>query len=512
MTEVVPPDFSFSGLSMELDILTVENVNKSFYNNKVLHNVSFSAPGGRVLALLGQNGAGKSTLVKILNGTYQKDSGKVLIEGRETTINNPLDAQKQGIAMVYQELSLSSNMSVADNIFVKNLPKNGIGLVDTKTLHEKSQVLLNNFAIDFIKPQDLVEDLSAGNKQIVEILKAVSQNPRILILDEPTSSLEAAEINQLFKLVNTLRDQQYVVIYITHFLKEVFEIADDVLILKDGVIQLHAPIGELDVRSVVNAMVGTEVPDSIFQKKGVKSEKAMLSLRNLSSASYSDINLEVKEGEILGIAGILGSGKQSLCNALFGIEQPISGTINLDGKTLVNLDPPKALKEGIIGLPENRKTQGLFLDMGADNNIIVSILKRVRRGLFVNNRQVRDMVVKYQKLLNIRMHSAKGSVRYLSGGNQQKILVGKCIATNPKLLVAMDPTRGIDVGSKADIHTLLIQLAADGLSVVITSSEVEELFAVCDRIAVMNSGRLTTFFKASEFNENDLLVEMHKGD
>lgn len=493
-------------------LLEVKSLNKSFYGNVVLDNISFSIKRGTVLGLMGQNGAGKSTLVKILTGAYQKDGGTILIGNEEVSFSTIKEANNKGVALVFQELSLALNMSVADNIFVHNWPTSKIGLVKHSELYEKAKQLINTFGIS-IDPDEKVGNLGAGERQIVEILKAVSKNPKVLILDEPTSSLEKSEIEVLFRLIRQLKKEGYSIIYITHHMSEVFEIADDLLVLRDGKKVLECKKEETNIQDLINIMVGSEQKIEVSYSKDEKntSDKIVLEVKNLSKAShFKDINFTLRKGEVLGIAGIVGSGKQALCETLFGIKQADSGSIIINGEVVKIGSPYAAKKMGILSLPEDRKTQGLFLDQTIRNNMIACILKQMSKGILLSNKKIDETVTKYRSSTKIKMNNDNDIIRYLSGGNQQKVLVSKCIAGNPKVLIAMDPTRGIDVAAKADIHNILHDLSMQGLSIIVISSELDELLTMSDRVLVINSGTITEEFKRSEFHENKIMVSMHK--
>lgn len=494
-----------------VDLLEARNICKSFYGNIVLDNISFSLKRKKVLGLLGQNGAGKSTLVKILTGAYQKDSGDFLIENEPADFTTIKEANDAGIALVFQELSLSLNMSVADNIFVNNWPTNEMGIVKKEELISKTQELLNNFDIQ-IDPNEKVSKLSNGERQIVEILKAVSKDPKILILDEPTSSLEKNEIDILFHFINELKQNNYSIIYISHHMNEIFEICDDVLVLRDGKKVLEKPIGATNMDELISEMVGhAQKREERRDKTKEISDHAVLEVKHLSNhLYYEDINFTLREGEVLGISGIVGSGKQRLCESLFGITHPDSGVIEIEGRPIKVTDPYTARENGILLIPENRKTEGLFLDNNVRNNMIVSVLDEVSNGWFLDNNKIQQVVEKYKDATKIKMNDDSDTIRYLSGGNQQKVLVSKVLAAKPKVLIAMDPTRGIDVTAKADIHDILYALSQEDLSILLISSEVDELITLSDRILVMNSGKLVREYQQDEFDENEITLAMHK--
>ncbi|HYE80625.1 MAG TPA: sugar ABC transporter ATP-binding protein [Clostridia bacterium] len=492
-------------------LLDVQNISKAFYGNKVLDDVSFDLDYGEVLGLVGQNGAGKSTLVKILTGAYQPDSGDIYIEGKLAKLNDIHTANNSGVALVFQELSLAPNLTVAENIFIGNIPTDRLGIVDKRKLYQETQKLLSKFAVN-IKPDDLIQNLSIGKRQIVEILKAISKQPMVLILDEPTSSLEEAEINVLFNFIEELKKNRLSIIYISHHMSEIFRIVDRVMILRDGNKVGMFNRDEIDVKELIGIMINQDF-DSFFGNadKGSLQENTILGIKNFTKESvFRDINLEVKKGEILGITGIVGCGKNELCKAIYGATKIEKGEVYLEGVKISIKDPSDAKRSGVILLPENRKNQGLFLNDSIQNNTIACILPKVSRYGFLNKEKIREVAERYINKLKIKLSSQHEIIRFLSGGNQQKVLVAKCVAAEPKLLITMDPTRGIDVGSKADIHRHLHGLARKGLAIIMVTADIDELINICDRIVVMNNGMITKTFLHDQFNTGQILLSMHQ--
>jgi len=492
-------------------LLEMKDIKKVFYGHTVLNEVSFELDYGVVLGLVGQNGAGKSTLMKILTGAYQHDGGSMFIEGKEKKFDSIQDANANGIALVFQELSLAPNMTVADNIFVGNLPTGRLDMVKKKELYQKTDELIKQFGVD-IKADDKIGELTVGKRQIVEIIKAISKNPKILILDEPTSSLEKPEIEVLFQFIRKLKSEGYSIIYISHHMSEIFDIVDDIMILRDGNKIMECKKEELSVGQLISMMIGKEFTS--YKREASHKERAketVLSVQGLSDGkNYQDVSFDIRKGEIIGIAGIVGCGKTELCESIYGMRKTTGGQVLLKGQE-VKLESPNRVKDaGILLLPENRKTQGLFLNDTIKNNMMASVLPKMCNYSFLNEHRINEMVEKYQKDLKIKMNSPKQIIRFLSGGNQQKVLVAKCISDEPTVLIAMDPTRGIDVSSKEDIHKLLHALAEQGLSVLVVSSELEELINLCDRIHVMNAGCIAETFERVAFDENDIMLSMHR--
>ncbi len=492
-------------------LLEVSEVSKAFYEHTVLDHVSFRLEAGEVLGLVGQNGAGKSTLMKILTGVYEKDSGSIKIDGKEAALGSIQEANTSGISIVFQELSLALNMTVADNIFVGNLPLGAAHLVDKKELYRRTQELIDRFHVD-IRPDDKVGELTIGKRQIVEIIKAISKNPRVLILDEPTSSLEESEIQVLFNFIRSLKEQNYSIIYISHHMSEIFEIVDNILILRDGKKIRECGKDEITVQQLISLMIGREY-ESYTGDTSARSHRGdtEFEVRALSDGKhFSDISFSVARGEVLGIAGIIGCGKTELCEAIYGARAATSGSLLIEGKALSVKLPSDSKDAGVLCIPENRKTQGLFLNTTVHNNMIACVLNKMCSGVFLNNAKIRTMIEKYRAMLNIKMTDDRQIIRFLSGGNQQKVLVAKTIADDPKVLIAMDPTRGIDVASKEDIHRIIHELSRAGLSVLVITSELDELMNMCDRILVMNSGRLVAEYERENFNEAEILLKMHQ--
>jgi ribose transport system ATP-binding protein len=494
-------------------LLQVEGISKSFFGNVVLDSVDFELDYGEVLGLVGENGAGKSTLIKIITGVYRPDQGTISLDGKPASINDVSAARGLGISVVFQELSLAPNLTVAENIFVGRMPGNALGMLQRPRLYRITQELIDRFHVP-IKPDDVVGKLSIGNRQIVEILKAVALQPKLLILDEPTSSLEEEEIQELFELIRTLKANDYSIIYISHHLNEVFEITDKVMVLRDGKKVGVFDNRELSMGDLVRHMINKDVNEFFAvdaTDKGISGE-VLLEVRNLSKAGlYSDLSFALHAGEILGLAGIVGCGKVDVCRTLFGILQPDSGEMYVKGKRVSFATPSGAIQHKIMFLPESRKTEGLFLRDTVRQNLIAGVLKKVARSAFVSREKVGVLVRRFVELLRIKITGVDQRVVYLSGGNQQKVLVSKCLATEPEVLIAVDPTRGIDIGSKAEIHRILHEIAATGVGIVMVSSELDEVIAMSDQIVVLAEGKVSKVLRKREFDYHTISMAMHKG-
>jgi ABC-type sugar transport system ATPase subunit len=494
-------------------LLRVEGVSKSFFGNLVLDSVDFELDYGQVLGLVGENGAGKSTLIKIITGVHRPDQGTVYIDGKPTSINDVAAARALGISVVFQELSLSPNLTVAENIFVGRMPGNALGMLQRTRLYQITQELIDRFRV-LIKPDDVIGKLSIGNRQIVEILKAVALRPKLLILDEPTSSLEQEEIQELFKLIRALKADNYSIVYISHHLNEVLEITDKIMVLRDG-----RKVGVFDNREIgmadlVRHMINKDVNDffAVDETGKAVSGEVLLEVRDLSKAGlYSGLSFSLHAGEILGLAGIVGCGKVDACRTLFGILQPDSGGIYLKGRKVSFSSPSEAIQHGIMFLPESRKTEGLFLRDTVRQNLIVSVLHKVARSVFMSRNKVDAVVRRFVELLRIKIIGADQRVVYLSGGNQQKVLVAKCLAAEPEVLLAVDPTRGIDIGSKSEIHRILHEIAAAGVGIILVSSELDEVIAMSDRIVVLAEGKISKVLPKREFDYHAISMAIHQG-
>ena len=497
---------------MSEKLLEIVDISKSFFSNKVLDNINFSINYGEILGLVGENGAGKSTLVKILTGVYSPDSGYIKIDDSKVNIKNISIAKSKGINIGFQELSLTNNLSVAENIFIGKIPSNGIGFVKSRQLYSMANDLIKKFKVE-IREKDKVEKLSIGNKQIVEILKAVSSNPKLLILDEPTSSLEELEIERLFKLINELKKNNYSIIYISHHLDEVFRITDKILVLRDGKKVGIFKKEEIDKQELIKKMINKDIKDyfaSDSQKS--KSSEELLSASNISDMkNFKNVSFKLNKGEIIGFAGLVGSGKVDVCKTLFGLSKRYSGDIFFRGNKIKVNSPLAARKKNISFIPEDRKIAGLFLRDNVRDNIISGILKKVATANFLSYSKVNKIVNQYVELLKIKVSSPKQNVMFLSGGNQQKIMVSKCLATKPDIIIAVDPTRGIDIGSKVDIHEILREQAKQGVGIILVSSEIDEIINMSDKILVFVKGQITETFYSEEFDSNKISLAINKG-
>nr|WP_247422807.1 sugar ABC transporter ATP-binding protein [Ralstonia pseudosolanacearum] len=472
-------------------LLEVRGVGKSFPGVVALDDVRLRVRRGTVHALMGENGAGKSTLMKIIAGVHAPDSGEIRLKGQPVTLHGPLDALNRGIAMIHQELNLMPYMTVAENIWIRREPRNRCGLVDHAELRRRTQALFARLAID-IDPEAEVRTLTVASRQMVEIAKAVSFDSEVLIMDEPTSALSDVEVHHLFRIIRQLREQGKGIVYITHKMDELFEIADEFSVFRDGkYIGTHAA-SDVTRDEIIRMMVGREITQ-MFPKADVPIGDVVLSVKNLClHGVFRDVSFDLRAGEILGVAGLVGSGRSNVAEALFGVVPASSGEIRIDGERVGIRTPAQAMRHGMAFLTEDRKDTGCFLSLDLLANMEAAVLHRrymtcgfVRRGALQQDCEAMS------RTLRVKSPGLHETIQNLSGGNQQKVLIGRWLLTHPRILILDEPTRGIDVGAKAEIHRLVSTLAGEGMAVLMISSEMPEVLGMSDRIMVMHEGRVT---------------------
>ncbi len=495
-----------------LQKLEVKNIKKSFPGVLAVNDLSFSVGEGEVLALLGENGAGKSTLTKVICGALKPDSGSILLDGQEQHFESAHDAMLAGIGMVYQELSMVGSMSVAENIFMNRQPITKFGNIIWDKLYKDTEEILKKFDLD-LNPKTLVKKLSVGEQQLLEILKAISFNPKVIILDEPTSSLTDVEIKKLFKNIANLKKEGYSLIYITHKLSEVFEVADRVLVMRDGQYIDCKNIDELSERDIVSMMVGREIKELYGpeHKNREIHDEYFFKVEGLSmDGLYKDISFGVKRGEIVGVAGLIGSGRTEMALGIFGDHRIEKGTIEIDGIKVDIHSPADAIKNKIAYLTEDRKKFGLYLRESVKGNIIATQLKKFAVNGFMSNKKIDEYAKSEVEHFSISTPSINQKMGNLSGGNQQKSLISMWMGIDPELLIIDEPTRGVDVGAKAEIYENIKKFSDKGKGILVISSELTELIGICDRVIVMNQGRIKGELKRQEFSE-DLIMELATG-
>jgi len=479
-------------------LLFAEGIRKEFPGVVALDDVEFKLKRGTVHALMGENGAGKSTLMKILAGIYTPDKGEVRLKGVDIRLKSPLDALENGIAMIHQELNLMPFMTVAENIWIRREPKNRFGFVDHGEMNRITARLFDRLKIK-IDPEIEVRHLSVANRQMVEIAKAVSYESDVLIMDEPTSALTEREVAHLFEIIRDLREQGIGIVYITHKMNELFEIADEFSVFRDGkFIGTHAS-SDVTRDDIIRMMVGREITQ-MFPKEEVPIGDVVLSVKNLAlDGVFRDVSFDVRAGEILGIAGLVGSGRSNVAETLFGVTPASSGTISIDGKTLSINSPNTAIRHRMAFLTEDRKDTGCLLILDILENMQIAVLQdRFVKGGFVTEKQITAACEEMSRKLRVKTPNLQERIENLSGGNQQKVLIGRWLLTNPRILILDEPTRGIDVGAKAEIHRLVTELARNGVAVIMISSEMPEVLGMSDRIMVMHEGRVTGFLDRAE--------------
>jgi ribose transport system ATP-binding protein len=486
-------------------LLRMEQISKSFPGVQALKDVNFEVVPGEIHALVGENGAGKSTLMKALTGGQPADEGRIIWQGQEVNIQAPADAQTLGISMIHQELSLLPYMTVGQNVFLGREPAGVLpGLIKWSQLYSQTEELLKRLNLD-IKPTVETQELSIAQQQMVEVAKALSIDANLIAMDEPTSSLTEQETEVLFSIMRNLKAQGVSLIFISHRLEEVFEICDRITILRDGRHIATRPASELDQNQIVSLMVGREIDDMYHYKETERGDVVLSSADLSEGQELRSVSFDLYGGEILGIAGLVGAGRTALAETLFGIRRATSGTVKFNDESVKIQSPKQAIRRGMGFVPEDRKLQGLFLNMAVRENINMSNMGQVSNFGFVNRQHANEMASDYVEKLDIRTPGLRQRVGNLSGGNQQKVVIARWLTLAPKVLILDEPTRGVDVGAKAEIHSLMRQLAAEGVGVLMISSELPEILGVSDRVLVMHEGRIAAEFSREEATQDKIM-------
>jgi len=490
---------------MEQPLLEVRDVSKRFPGVQALDRACLDVKRGEVLALVGENGAGKSTMMKILSGVYEADEGTILMDGETVVPGDPIHARDNlGISIIYQELNLAQNLSVAENIYLGRFPTRR-GFVQFDRLYRQAEDFLGLLGAD-LDPRAPVSRLTVAQQQMVEVAKAISYQCKLLIMDEPTSALTTRETETLFEVTEGLRDKGVGIIFITHRLEEIFEIADRVTVLRDGKTVGTKPMGEVDRPDVVRMMVGCDLSE-LFVAKEAEVGAPLLEIHNLSTPNLlQDITFDLRQGEILGLFGLLGAGRTDLARALFGVGPTPSGEVVLNGQPATVRSPADATQAGLAYVPEDRKLHGLVLPMTVRENVTLAVLRKLSRATVVQSSEERRVVDSFIEDLDIRTPSREQRVNNLSGGNQQKVVVAKWLASHPKVLILDEPTRGIDVGAKAEVHAIMARLAEQGVGILMISSELPEILGMSDRVLVMHEGRITGEFTREEATRERIML------
>ncbi|MCL4415528.1 MAG: sugar ABC transporter ATP-binding protein [Actinobacteria bacterium] len=490
---------------MEQDFIEFHNITRIFPGVKALNNVSFSIKKGEIHALVGENGAGKSTLINICSGVIQPNDGYIVIKGNKVKIDSPKDAEDYKIATVFQEVPICTNMTIAQNIFLGPRPKSKFGLLDNSFMDKETRTLLKIFNIKR-NPSEQIGQLPLAEQSMIQILRAIYTKPDFLILDEPTSSLSIEQKNILFESLNKIRkERDMTVLYVSHRLEEIFEITSRISILKDGAYVGIVNTSDANIDMIIRMMVGRDIDKYAYKKSNLYGE-TIFEVNNLSHGKIlKNISFNIKKGEILGLAGLQGAGRTELGRAIFGADKIDSGEIAIEGRKTHIRNVKQATKLGIAMISENRRDEGIIPILSVSDNLIIVALNKVARfGYFIDKR-IRNLVKNYINKLNIKVSSPLQRIDSLSGGNQQKVIISRWLANEPKILICDEPTRGIDVGSKSEIHSIIINMARNGLSVLLISSELPELLSICDRILVMHNGRITGELSHEEATEEKIM-------
>lgn len=488
-------------------ILQMNHISKTFPGVKALDDVKLEVKKGEVHALIGENGAGKSTLIKILAGIHKPDPGaQFYFEGKEAHIHKPIDATLKGVSIIYQDLSLFPNLTVAENIYIgQDSNKKPWKKINWKKINEIAEKALKELEVD-IDPNKRVENLSIAQQQLVEIARAVAFDSKLIVMDEPTSALSSSEVEKLYKIVDNLSSRGISIIFISHKLKELFRVADRFTVLRDGKYVGSYDAEEINESELINLMVGREVA---YEKNEsvVEGGEVIFKVKDFSkTGNFKDISFSLKKGEVLGITGLVGSGRTELAQAIFGVNKPESGSLELYGDQLKINSSADAVKKGIAYIPEARQTQGLVLEQSLINNISLPVIDRMRNKFKLIDRKTEvEMAEQYVKSLDVRPAMPELPASKLSGGNQQKVVIGKWLSTQPKILIIDEPTNGIDVGAKSEIHKLMRRLASDGIGVIMISSELPEVLAVSDRILVMRQGRIASELSTKDATQEEIM-------
>ena len=489
-------------------LLRMENIDKSFPGVKALDGVSLTVKAGTVHALMGENGAGKSTLMKCLFGVYSKDAGKIYLEGNEINFKNSKEALEHGVAMVHQELNQALKRNVMDNMWLGRFPtvSKFVPFTSETKMYKETKKVFDDLEID-VDPKTVMSTMPVSQRQMVEIAKAVSYNSKVIVFDEPTSSLTEEEVEHLFKIINMLRDRGCGIIYISHKMDEILRISDEVTIMRDGQWIATRDAKDLTTNEIIKLMVGRELTNR-YPPKNNQIGDVLLEVNNLSAqySKLSDVSFKAHKGEVIGIAGLDGSGRTELLENLFGVATRRSGTIKLNGKQIKNKNARDSIKNGFALLTEERRATGIFGILNIRENTTISSMKKYSIGPFLSKKKMKESTDWSIKAMRIKTPSQETKIRSLSGGNQQKVILGRWLLTEPTVLLLDEPTRGIDVGAKYEIYQLILDLAGEGKTVLMVSSEMAELLGVCDRILVMSGGRLAGEVDAKNTSQEEIMT------
>ncbi len=490
------------GRNMNNVILRMEGISKEFPGVKALDQVNLNVYDKKIMALLGENGAGKSTLMKILSGVYKKSEGMLYLNGQPLEVSGPKDAMEKGIAIIHQELNLIEDLSIGENIFMGRAPKQ-FGKINWKELYNSSSELLERLNLN-LDPKTLVKNLSIGHKQMVEIAKALSFDAKIIIMDEPTDALTDTEVESLFGVISELKSQGKSIVYISHRLPEIFEICDDITVLRDGQFIGEAKVSDIDEDKLIEMMVGRKLDEQYpFLEKEIT--ETIFEVKSIENQWVHDIKFALKKGEILGVAGLMGAGRTELAKSIYGSMKHTSSEMYLEGERIIVKNEKDALNQGIAYVSEDRKKDGLVLGLSIKDNMSLSSLKKYTSPLGINKKAEKEMVLSFKDSMRIKTPSIDQLVKNLSGGNQQKVSIGKALSCEPKVLILDEPTRGVDVGAKKEIYELMNAFKDKGMGVLMISSEIPEILGICDRVMVMHEGRIVGILDREEATQEKIM-------
>lgn len=485
-------------------IISMNKINKDFSGVQVLKDVDFNIYDGKIMALIGENGAGKSTLMKILTGVYSKTSGEIIMNGDPVNFTSTKESQSNGIAIIHQELNLIQHLSIGENIFLGREPVTDLKNIKWKQLFEESRKWIDKLGLNE-DPRELIENISVGKQQLVEIAKALSLNAKVIIMDEPTGALTVSETEKLFQVIRELKEQGHSIVYISHRLKEIFEICDYVTVLRDGELIGEKPIDEVDEDKIIEMMVGRKLSDQ-YPRIANESGDVVLEVKDISNQFVSNISFQLRRGEILGVAGLMGAGRTELGRTLYGIYKTDQGEVSLENKKIRIKNPTDALNHGIAYVSEDRKANGIVLGLNVRENITLASLKSYSGKIGnISRAKEEESAQNYIRSMSIKTSGSKQLLKYLSGGNQQKVSIAKNLDSKPKVLILDEPTRGVDVGAKKEIYELINQFKKEGMSIIMISSEIPEILGMSDRIIVMHEGKLMGTLNGEEATQETIM-------
>ena len=491
----------------------MQGVSKSFSGNQVLKNVNFAINKGEIHALVGENGAGKSTLIKILTGIHKRDDGVIRLNGKEVHFSHPKQAEEEGIMVIHQELNIIPHLTVTENMFLgKNITYGKTGILNTKEMKKQCEANLQKLGVSNIDPDEVAGNLSVGKQQMIEIARATSTNAELIVMDEPTAALTDREIESLFKVVESLRKQGVAVIYISHRMEEIFRICDRITVLRDGEYIGTEKISDVDFDKIVKMMVGRELGDR-FPERHHTAGNVVFEVKHLARKGlFDDISFSVREGEILGVAGLMGAGRSEIMETIFGYSGKQYGSIHLNGQELAIKHPSDAIKAGIGFITEDRKSKGLLTDFSIGDNISITNMTSISSNGVILAKKEHQLITELMNRLNVKATGADQETKTLSGGNQQKVVIAKWLGIEPKLLILDEPTRGVDVGAKKEIYTIMNELTKSGVAIIMVSSELPEILGVSDRIMVIHEGKIAKLFDRHEADQEKIMTAAAGGE